>query len=358
MKFLINFFLIIFSFLISNKLIQLFILNLRDKFIDLPNFRSMHLIPTPRGGGIVFAFITIFASLFYLIIYGYSNIYIIPVLCIPLVLIGILDDLFKLSSFLRYFFHIITSSSILLASNLFAIINTEELFLKLLIFIFITFIFTAMINFMNFMDGIDGLVGGSLFVSIISCCIFLKIGQPYLFLASSLAAFIIWNWRPAKIFMGDTGSTFLAAVNIGLISLSNNLSDAIGLTLILTPCLVDPFVCVIRRYFDNQNIFEPHCLHLYQRLKQNGIKEAYISLIYIFLTLLLSIIFLNFGLLATFTMSIIIVMVGFYLDQNIALSFNLSKKECLKKIDEEINFEKNKSIFSNIIKISRFENNL
>ena len=108
------------------------------------------------------------------------------------------------------------------------------------------------------MDGIDGLVGGSLFVSILSCCIYLKIGQPYLILIGSLAAFITWNWQPAKIFMGDTGSTFLAAINIGLISLSNNLSDALGLTLILTPCLIDPFVCVIRRYFNNQNIFEAH----------------------------------------------------------------------------------------------------
>ena len=90
MRLLINCFLIIFSFLISNKLIKLFILKLRDKFLDMPNLRSMHLIPKPRGGGIIFAFITISSSLFYLIIYGFSNIYIIPVLCIPLALIGIL----------------------------------------------------------------------------------------------------------------------------------------------------------------------------------------------------------------------------------------------------------------------------
>ena len=331
MTFLINFFLIIFSFLISKKLIRLFILKLKDKFIDVPNYRSMHLIPIPRGGGIIFAFITIISSFFYLLIYGYSNIYIIPILCIPLALIGILDDLFKVSSFLRYFFHILTSSSIFFTGNLFNENSHEEIYLKLIMFILITFIFTAIINFINFMDGIDGLVGGALFISILACCIYLKIGQPYLFLIGSLAAFITWNWYPAKIFMGDTGSTFLAAINIGLISLSNSLSDAIGLALILTPCLIDPFVCVLRRYFHKQNIFDAHCLHLYQRLKQSGIKESNISLIYIFFTLLLSIIFLNFGLLATFTMSIIIVMLGFYLDQNIALSFNLSKEKFAQK---------------------------
>ncbi len=327
MIFLINFFLIIFSFLISNKLNKLFVLRLKEKFIDVPNSRSNHKVPTPSGGGIVFVFITIASSLIYLFIFGYSNIYIIPVLCLPLAFIGILDDLYKVSSLLRYFFHILTSSSILFISNLFIGQGFENIYLSCSFFILLTFIFTATINFINFMDGIDGLVGGSLFISILACCIFLKIDQPYLLLLSSLAAFLIWNWHPAKIFMGDTGSTFLAAINIGLISLSNNLSDALGLTLILTPSLIDPFVCVLRRYFHNQNIFEAHCSHLYQRLKKSGIKESYISLMYIFLTALLSIIFLNFGLLATLLISILIIMLGFYLDQNIALSFDLGKKK-------------------------------
>ncbi len=325
MIFLINLFLVFFSFFISEKLIKLFVLRFKEKFIDLPNSRSNHIDPTPRGVGIVFVFITIAASLIYLLIFGYSNKYIIPILSIPLAFIGILDDLYKVSSLLRYFFHVLTSSLILSSSNLLVCNDLENNFLRFLFFILITFIFTAIINFINFMDGIDGLVGGSLFVSILACCIFLKIDQPYLLLLSSLAAFLTWNWHPAKIFMGDTGSTFLAAINIGLISQSNNLSDALGLTLILTPSLIDPLVCILRRYSHNQNIFEAHSSHLYQRLKRNGIKESYVSLIYIVLTFLLSIIFLNFGLLATFILSILIVMLGFYLDQNIALSFDVKK---------------------------------
>lgn len=331
MKILIDFFLIILSFLVSNKLIKLFILRFKEKFIDIPNPRSLHALPTPTGAGIIFVFITISSSLIYLFIYGYSTLYIIPILCIPLAFIGILDDLYKVSPFLRYSFHIFTSSSIILTSNLFIGNSFEKLYLNCFFFILLTFIFTAIINFINFMDGIDGIVGGSLFVSILACCIFLKIGEPYLLLLGSLAAFITWNWHPAKIFMGDTGSTFLAAVNIGLISLSNNLSDAIGLTLILTPFLIDPFVCILRRYFHNQNIFDAHCLHLYQRLTKNGFKESNISLIYIFLTISLSIIFLNFGLLPTFVASIIIVMIGFYMDQNFALPFYLAKKNFLKE---------------------------
>ncbi len=327
MIFLINFFLIIFAFLISNKLLKLFIFKFKEKFIDIPNLRSMHVIPTPRGGGIIFVFITIASSLIYLLINGYSNVYIIPILCIPLAFIGILDDLYKVSSSIRYVFHIFTSSSILYASNLFIGIKLQDTYLNYLLFILIAFVFTAIINFVNFMDGIDGIVAGSLFASILGCCIFHKIGQPYVFLFGSLGAFITWNWQPAKIFMGDTGSTFLAAINIGLISLSDNFSDAIGLTLILTPCLIDPFSCVIRRFSHNQNIFKPHCLHLYQRLKKSGLKDSNISLIYISLTVLLSITFLNFGLFPTFIISIIVVMLGFYIDQNVASSFKLSKKD-------------------------------
>ena len=182
MLFLINLFLIFFSFLISKKLIKLFITKLKDKFIDIPNYRSMHHVPIPRGGGIIFAFITIISSFFYLLIYGYSNIYIIPILCIPLALIGILDDLYKVPPLLRYFFHILTSSMILFSSNLFIEKIAATNYTSISLFILLTFIFTAIINFINFMDGIDGLIGGSLFVSILACCIFLKIDQPYLFL--------------------------------------------------------------------------------------------------------------------------------------------------------------------------------
>ena len=59
MIFLTNFILIIFSFLLSNKLIKLFLLKFKEEFIDIPNSRSMHKIPTPRGLGIIFVLITV-----------------------------------------------------------------------------------------------------------------------------------------------------------------------------------------------------------------------------------------------------------------------------------------------------------
>ena len=67
------------------------------------------------------------------------------------------------------------------------------------------------------MDGIDGLVSSCMLVSISTSCIILGIDNNILFLLGSLLSFTIFNWQPAKLFMGDIGSTFLAAMNIGLI---------------------------------------------------------------------------------------------------------------------------------------------
>jgi len=331
MKNLISIFLILNTLLISNELIKLFNAKLRGKFIDLPNSRSMHTVPTPTGAGIIFVVLTVLSSLIHILIEGSSLKYFIPILCIPLAFISFLDDIYRVRPLLRYFFHILTSGSIVYASFIFSHNGYEYVFLNIFCFIFLTFICTAIINFLNFMDGIDGIVGGGLFVSILTCCIVLEVGQPYLITLSSLLMFIFWNWNPAKIFMGDTGSTFLAAINIGLISMSNNLSEAFGLILIITPYLVDPFVCVLRRYLYNQNIFKAHRLHLYQRLTQNGLKESYVSLIYILSTTILSIIYLSSGTLPTFIFSIILIMIGFYLDQNLAISFETSIKR-IKKI--------------------------
>lgn len=327
MQNLINIFLILITSLISNELIKLFNTKLREKFIEFPNSRSMHTMPTPTGAGIIFVLLTALSSLIYILIHGYSLKYIIPILCIPLAFISFLDDIYKVRPILRYFFHILTSGTIIYASFTFLENRFEYVFLDIFCFILLTFICTAIINFVNFMDGIDGIVGGGLFVSIFTCCMVLEIGQPYLITLSSLFVFIIWNWNPAKIFMGDTGSTFLAAINIGLISMSNNLSETFGLILIITPYLVDPFVCVLRRYLYNQNIFEAHRLHLYQRLTQSGIKGSYVSLIYILSTTLLSIIYLSYGVLPTFIFSVMLIIIGFYLDQNLAISFESSIKK-------------------------------
>ena len=318
---LVNIFLISFSFLISNQLIKLFIKNFSKDFLDIPNTRSLHIAPVPRGAGLIFVLMTLISCLIYMLIKGLSPSYLIPIFSIPLVIIGVFDDILSVSSKIKYIFHIITAAIIFFNSRLLFYDGFKANFNAILLLSFFIFAITAFINFINFMDGIDGLVAGTMFISILTCFIKLNLEQPYLVLLFSLLAFIKWNWYPAKVFMGDTGSTFLAATNIGLISLSKNYFEALGLLLILSPCLLDACSCVIRRLFYKQNIFKAHRQHLYQRLVLNGIDQRKISIIYISSSLLIAISVLYLNFLYTCTLVITVACLGFYLDQNYSLKF-------------------------------------
>ena len=319
---IINLLLFIFSFLISHILTKEFILRYSGKFLDIPNDRSMHIKPIPRGGGIVFVMLTILSSLSYLYIYGFSNQLIIPLICLPLVIIGFIDDMKNLPPKTKYLFHIITSCLIFLFSKLSSSFGWD--FISVFIVFIIIFSFTGIINFINFMDGIDGLISSCMLISILTCCTFLGIYQSYIILLGSLFAFIIWNWNPAKIFMGDIGSTFLAALNIGLIVQADSLFESFKLLLVLTPCLVDPLVCIIRRFFLGHNIFTPHRLHLYQRLNLSGMSSSKISWIYLSITFLLAISVMNFDIKITALVILFTIGFGFYLDQFIAKPFRIN----------------------------------
>ena len=316
---------ILLSFLLSNQFFKIFSEKSPKIFLDIPNDRSMHKVPKPRGAGIIFVLITLIASCFYISINGFSNLLLLPFVLLPLSVIGLIDDLKNIKPIYKYIVQLITSILIFIMSDLFMNLKLNNF--KFIIFsIFVVISITAIINFLNFMDGIDGLLSSCTLISISTCCIVLQIDQNYLFLIVSLIAFIFWNWYPAKIFMGDIGSTFLSAVNIGLIMQSKNLEEAIGLLLVLVPCLIDPFVCVIRRFYYGENIFSAHKLHLYQRIRLAGIREDKICFMYISITFLLSLSNIYFDLKYTLITCIISSIIGFYLDQCIAISF----KETLK----------------------------
>ena len=313
-------FIIFFSFFISNIFYKRFISQSSPRFLDIPNKRSMHIKPIPRGAGIIFILFTTIPSLIYLFIYGYNNIYFIPIAILPLSITGLFDDLYSLNPLIKYASQFLISIFLFNLSNLFLSFPLAS-FLNLVFYLFIIFLFTGIINFINFMDGMDGIVASCLMISIITSCIVLNINQNYLFLLGSLGSFIIWNWHPAKLFMGDIGSTFLAAINIGLIIQSNNYSQAIGLLLVLGPCLVDPFTCVIRRFSNGEKIFKAHKLHLYQRIKLSGMRQDKVSMIYISFTFILSLSNIFLDIEFTIVAFLITCLFGFYLDQKIAKPF-------------------------------------
>ncbi len=310
-----NFYITILIFSVINFFLFEFYKNFCSsfKFLDIPNKRSSHTIATPKGAGIVFAITSI---IFIIFIFNYSYILIL----IPLLIIGFLDDFKGVSRISRLFVQFFTSLFIVYNSNLFKFFtlsngNLENLFF----FIFLITCSIGIINFFNFSDGIDGLVASSGSIYLILIGIFTN--PIYLFIGVSLGVFLIFNWSPAKLFMGDVGSTFIGAIVV-ISSLSkNNSLDSLVSLLMIAPILIDPFICVLRRLISRQNIFIAHKTHLYQRLHQSGWKHSYISLLYSAGTLLLSLSFIFFGISFGLVAFLVVFLIGIYLDFNHAVPF-------------------------------------
>ena len=273
-------------------------------FLDIPNKRSLHKKTVFRAGGIIFVLLSVIVSTFR----GYY----LPLYCLPLAMIGLMDDKINLSSSIRYLFQLATVICI--------IINTiPSIDLNLFIFIFLIVFGTAIINFVNFMDGSDGLVAGCLSLAFLFFSF--KLNQEIYPIAGALIGFLILNWSPAKVFMGDVGSTFLGAFLFGISLQTKSYEEALTVLLITFPLIADALTCVLRRYFIGQNIFQAHKLHLYQRLCESGWSHQNVALIYLSCTLVLILSNLLGGFLPLLIMSFLIFLIGIWLDQNKAIKF-------------------------------------
>ena len=287
-------------------------LNLLDK----PNARSSHREPTPRGGGLAFVIVSTGFSLIAIVSgaipFATSLQPVLPLVALPLAIIGLLDDRWSLPASWRYAAQLVTAFFILWLSPM----SIPWLLMPPLI---VTV--TAIINFTNFMDGLDGLVPGCMAVALSAVALKLSAPWPIWALVGALIGFLFWNWSPAKVFMGDVGSTFLGAVFAGLLLQAPSWSDAVGLLLVTTPLLGDACFCVPRRLLAGHRVFKAHRLHLFQRLHQAGWPHARVSSFYIVATAALAVAFLAGGLPCVVGLAIGELLAGIWLDQNVALPF-------------------------------------
>ncbi len=286
---------------------------LRSKIINVPNNRDSHIQPKPSGAGFTFVILSIF--------FGIINNYFIPLFCLPLAFIGLLDDKFRIPATTRFIFQIATVSILLKTSYLYNKYLANNISLvTILISLIIIFIGCSIINFTNFMDGIDGIVAGSMII-ILGSAAYLSNGLLWP-LIGGVIGFLFWNWSPSKVFMGDIGSTFLGAILFSEILNTKDINNGIGILLISIPLLLDAFICLLRRMLYKQQIFKAHRLHLYQRLYQAGWSHKKVASLYISVTLLISLFHIIIGIKASVFMIIPIIAFGFYLDRKIAIPFS------------------------------------
>ena len=237
---------------------------------------------------------------------------VLPLVALPLAIVGLLDDRHSLPASLRYGVQVATALFLLWLSPLPALAPGFWGWLLLLIAA------TAVINFTNFMDGLDGLVAG--------CMVVLFAVAGLWPLVGALLGFLLWNWSPAKVFMGDVGSTFLGAVFAGVVLQQTSFSAALALLLVATPLLADACLCVPRRLFAGQRIFQAHRLHLFQRLHQAGWCHAHVSSLYIAATAVLAIALLWGGLPWLITVATFELVLGIWLDQRVAVPFAIASR--------------------------------
>ena len=313
------------SWLLLNALIPV----LRRRLLDKPNVRSSHLQPTPRGGGIAILGVSLISSSLAVLTGRGLPGTLLPLLAAPLAVVGLLDDRYSLPSSWRYAAQLLTAVLILVLSPL----ATESLpsvvvgnWLLFLVLFLLVVSFTAVINFINFMDGLDGLVAGCMAVSIAALAIALDASWSLWALVGSLFGFLIWNWSPAKVFMGDVGSTFLGAVFAGLAFQASSWPKAICYLLVATPLLGDAFVCVFRRLFARQPVFQAHRLHLFQRLHQAGWSHSRVSYIYIAATAAMALAMLFGGLPWVLGLAVVEMLLGVWLDQRVAAPFSVASR--------------------------------
>ncbi|AFY81384.1 MraY family glycosyltransferase [Oscillatoria acuminata] len=283
-----------------------------QNLLDIPNDRSSHSQPTPRGGGlgfiIAFAVVTLstpILSSYFPKLFPDNFLPLTPpqpfllqlwAILTPLALIGFLDDKQNLPASIRYLIQLTAASIAIFCFGPFPQpwLTPWGTAGRIIAILLTLIAITALINFYNFMDGLDGLVAGVTTVQLGFLALYLN--QPlWWLLAAALLGFLSWNWSPAKIFMGDVGSTVLgAAVAIALLNADRPTPAWTALAITL-PLTADAISTLVRRLIRRENIFKAHRSHLYQRLQQSGWSHGQVASTYIGCTLLIALSILLWG---------------------------------------------------------------
>jgi Fuc2NAc and GlcNAc transferase len=269
----------------------------RLSLIDVPNERSSHSKPTPRGGGVAFVAATAaLTAAVSLLRPGLLPAGSFPLLVASLVvaLCGLADDRWHLPVGIRLLVQLgaavyVVTQGVRVASVEFP--GGGFLFLGSMAAPLCVLWLIASTNAYNFMDGIDGLVAGqSVVVGLVLCWMSDVAGASGLALALALLTgavlgFLFCNWPPARIFMGDVGSGYLGFVFAGWALIGARPSPAfvpLGAWLIAgAPLLFDAAFTLISRALQGERVYEPHCKHLYQRLTKLGWTHRRVTTLYL-----------------------------------------------------------------------------
>lgn len=273
------FVLAVISFLITRALISGAIpLNI----LDHPNERSLHTKVVPRTGGVA-----ILCSILVGLLAGWvinNSVPSVLHLLMALLLIAICsfaDDIKGLSVVVRLCIHLSAVALLIHAGFVLSDVGVfgMEVLLPSLLAIMVTVLFVIWsINLYNFMDGMDGFAAGMTIIGfgVLAIIGFTKTESAFAFFNACLVAavfgFWVFNFPPAKIFMGDLGSSILG-FSFAVVSLWGVKDDIFSIwipCIVFSPFIVDATYTVIKRAASGERFWEAHKTHFYQRLVEAG----------------------------------------------------------------------------------------
>ena len=284
-------------------LAQSWLINVLNNYgvIDRPNHRTLHDRDVPRGGGIVIVFFIVLSLLLVGLISGRTAMFVtMAMIMMGWAWLSWWDDQHNLSPKIRIVFQLLLALTTMAAFGYINVVqfsSTASLSLgyggALITLVGILWL----TNLYNFMDGMDGLAASQTIIAAITIGFWLwQYGDQGLALICFVAAassygFMLRNWHPAKIFMGDVGSITLGAFFATLIIIASHRYGlpVISFVLLLGVFVFDASVTVLRRIWLGEQFWMPHRTHYYQRLVTAGNGQPQIVSVMIILMLICAI---------------------------------------------------------------------
>ena len=254
------------------------------RLVQAPNHRSSHDHPTPNGGGLGIVVAGSLGGLGLVLFSGWVLGGFVLGLAAVLAVVGLRDDMAHLPARVRFSVQVVVCVGLLIAlGDLPPLALSTALELEVagwILFGLLLLTGVWWINLFNFMDGIDGLAGTQAVFMLLAGAVMVAwananvISSPVwmlmLCVAAATVGFLLLNWPPAKIFMGDVGSTWLAFMVFALALLSVQagwLSYAVWLVLAAV-FVTDATVTLLTRMLRGERWHEAHRSHAYQRLSR------------------------------------------------------------------------------------------
>ena len=320
-------YLLVLSVLIISSFIYLK-LAVKHKIIDTPNQRSSHKKITVRGGGIIFSIA--------ILLFFFLNDYQYPYFTLGVFLISIisfLDDLYTLSSKIRFPFQFLAVFLILY--------QVGFPFSPMYLFLFCLIFGIGIVNMFNFMDGINGITG-IYSLSVLSGYYFINTQEGLIspdliiYTVLSILVFGFYNFRKKAVFFaGDIGSITIGMLIffVGFL-LTYKLSSPLMLMIVIVYGADAGCTLLYRKFYTNESVFDPHRHHMYQKLVDNyGVSHLKISVVYAVIQLLINfLIFKSYKLDLTNQIIIFFSLMFIFIFCYVILFNIIRKKEALRNV--------------------------